>query len=503
MTERLTLARSVIEAAARIEKVADGLLDDTRESGEYHTGSSLLTCYAKLESDRERLLMWREMWNIPDSSDDSRLEVVWSETAINAVKEVVAKISKMLGMLEGSNSLLRSTSVKNQQQPRVKTWLKRQVKPGSGGLADTRDAADLFYHAGQLSELIDELFAVSEKSFRSKQSQDILLSQRSQLAAEDEAFLRQVQAVKKPLQTVFRQSTLTDLDLSLEMDLFRAGGQIMSLHLFVDLETSNNTLNELLIGFDIVQAHTWEDRSLAEPEPADISNSILRAMESGEPQLLTAATIGSHKSLILRIERVSKPTETSIRIESFSSSLQTGSREGSVVLSKDSRMSLVDKIRLAFKIVECGLWLLSTPWLSNLRGENLLEVTLSNRKNPVYVLPTRTIKLHDIEDEMIHWLSSSGQISSIGTLLIEIALEKPFSIRPRARGFEFETVLEEKVTEVEKRMGRRYGRAVDFCLRNVPTRTNSFRIMSIEDDDDQPEEISQLLEDYYLNVYTA
>ena len=133
MTERLTLARSVIEAAARIEKVADSLLDDTRESGEYHTGSSLLTCYAKLESDRERLLMWREMWNIPDSSDDSRLEIVWSETAINTVKEVVAKISEMLSKLEGSNSLLRSTSVKNQQQPRVKTWLKRQVKPGSGG----------------------------------------------------------------------------------------------------------------------------------------------------------------------------------------------------------------------------------------------------------------------------------------------------------------------------------------------------------------------------------
>lgn len=76
MTERLTLARSVIEAATRIEKVADGLLDDTRGSGEYHTGSSLLTCYAKLESDRERLLMWGEMWNVPDSSDDSRLEIV-------------------------------------------------------------------------------------------------------------------------------------------------------------------------------------------------------------------------------------------------------------------------------------------------------------------------------------------------------------------------------------------------------------------------------------------
>ena len=122
-------------------------------------------------------------------------------------------------------------------------------------------------------------------------------------------------------------------------------------------------------------------------------------------------------------------------------------------------MSLVDKIRLAFKIVECGLWLLGTPWLSNLRGENLLEVTLPSRKNPVYVLPTRTIKLHDIEDEMMHWLSSSDQISSIGTLLIEIALEKPFSIRPRARSFDFETALGETVTEVEKRMGRRYGRA--------------------------------------------
>jgi hypothetical protein len=410
----------------------------------------------------------------------------------------------MLSKLESSRSLFRSTSVKSQQQPRVKTWLKRQVKPGSGDPAGTRDAADMLYHAGQLSELIDELIAVSEKSFRSKQSQDILLSQRSQLAAEDEAFLRQVQAVKKPLQTVFRQSTLTDLDLSLEMNLFRAGGRTMCLHLLVDLETSNNnTLEELMICFDIVQAHTLKDSPLAEPDPADISNSILRAMESGEPQDLTAATIDPHKSLILRIEKVSKPTETSIQVESFSSSLQTGSLEDSVVLSKDSHMSLVDKIRLAFKIVECGLWLLSTPWLSNLRGENLLEVTLSNRKNPVYALPTRTIKLCDIEDEMMHWLSSSGQISSIGTLLIEIALEKSFSIRPRARGFDFETALEEKVTEVEKCMGRRYGRAVDFCLRNVQTRTNSWRIMSIEDDDDQPEQISQLLEDYYLNVYTA
>ena len=343
---------------------------------------------------------------------------------------------------------------------------------------------------------------MSEKPFRSKQSQDILLSRRNQLAAEDEAFLQQVQAVKKPLQTVFRQSTLTALDLSLEMDLFRAGGRTMCLHLFVDLETSNNNLQELMIDFDIVQAYT-EDSSLTEPDPADISNSILRAMESAEQQSLTAATISLHKSLILRIEKVSKPTETSIQVESFSSSLQNGPREDSVVLSKDSRMSLVDKIRLAFKIVECGLWLLGTPWLSNLRGDNLLEVTLSNRKNPVYALPTRTIKLCDIEDEMMHWLSSSGQISSIGTLLIEIALEKSFSIRPRARGFDFETALGETVTEVEKRMGRRYGRAIDFCLRNVQTRTNSWRIMSIEDDNDQPEQISQLLEDYYLNVYTA
>ena len=504
MTEPLSIASTIFAAATRLESVSDNLLVEAQQFGEYHTGSSLLACYSKIELCREKLLMWRDLWDVKDPSNDSRLEIVWSQTAIASVRNVVGRISEVLSKLEDSNSRLRSSSATKLQKSRLNRWLKWRKKAALKNLADTQSATDVVNYAIQLDELSDELLAVSEMSFRSKQFQDIQRPPRNQPAAEDSTFLREVQAMKRPLQTVFRQSTLTHLDLSLELDLFQAERQTMCLHLFVNLEASNSTIQELMIGFDVVQTQTLDESFLADSDSADTGEFILHALTSTNPQVLRATTVGPDKSLILRIQNVSKPNSASIAVKSFSSSLESVPIADSIVLSKDSRMSLVNKIRLAFKIVECGLWLFGTPWLSNLRSENLLELTSKDQVNPVYVLPGISIDFHDIEDEMLHWLSSTGQVSSIGTLLIEIALETPSSISPRLRSFDLESSLAKKITEVEKCMGLRYGRAVDFCFRNAQTRTNSWRIMSIEDDDDdEPEQISPLLEDYYLNVYTV
>src|SRR5277367_2172392 len=123
MTEPLSLASSISELAKRLKRVADSLLTEAN-SDEHLVGASLPACHSKIELILEKLLMWRELWVVNDSPDESRLEIVWSQTAIESVRKVVGRISETLSKLESSNSRLRPASVKQSQHGPKKRSLK-------------------------------------------------------------------------------------------------------------------------------------------------------------------------------------------------------------------------------------------------------------------------------------------------------------------------------------------------------------------------------------------
>jgi len=128
------------------------------------------------------------------------------------------------------------------------------------------------------------------------------------------------------------------------------------------------------------------------------------------------------------------------------------------LLDVADRLPLVEKIRLAYKIVECGLFLLGTPWLSYLNSGSLRRLVTPDFQHR-YVLHVQSSEKPD-EKPLSEVLLVRAQIFQIGVLLVEIALDRP----SYSAGMEDLKFGSSTIPYVERSMGHYYKQACEFCL---------------------------------------
>lgn len=145
------------------------------------------------------------------------------------------------------------------------------------------------------------------------------------------------------------------------------------------------------------------------------------------------------------------------------------------------RFPLSERLDLAYNIVECGLLLLGTSWLSNLSSKKIQRISVPGREqHRRFLLETEDLTNEDLTPV-------EPQTFKVGVLLTEIATAQPV-LRIRKHGSELHLVMasllnssltprslpaDKAVERVKNEMGQKYSSAVEFCLQQSQKRKST------------------------------
>lgn len=170
-----------------------------------------------------------------------------------------------------------------------------------------------------------------------------------------------------------------------------------------------------------------------------------------------------------------------------------------------------ERIRLAFKLAECGLFLLGTPWLSGLRVDLIQRSVYNLDRHRRFLLATQVSEKEISDNEFRQF---AQQAFAIGVLLVEIGCgrlvnEIPTRSKTEGQGFwlhggrlGYSTpatfVNGPRINEIlVSAMGNDYANAVKVCLQSNESLKNAVK----EAAPDRRKLYQGILADYYLGVF--
>ena len=159
------------------------------------------------------------------------------------------------------------------------------------------------------------------------------------------------------------------------------------------------------------------------------------------------------------------------------------------------------RIELAYKLVECALHLLGTPWLASLNSKRFRRMKLKDGRRP-YVLEVQTLDLDELSFEDPEALAEPSQLFRLGVLLVEIALSNPEHAAPTEIQ-ELDLRTSKMLTLVQQSMGPQYCKATAFCLydrRSTPHFGRPEKYQYPEKTGWKPY-LLELLKDYHAQVF--
>jgi hypothetical protein len=215
-------------------------------------------------------------------------------------------------------------------------------------------------------------------------------------------------------------------------------------------------LNELLImPLDKPELEAVRQDEIIDTEKEDSKSTDLTLIASKSKILRLRDGHASSQSFF-KVTLPLKSLDADVKPEVLAAILEKLQRRR--VLDIADRLPLVEKIRLAYKIVECGLFLLGTPWLSHLNSETLRGFITPDFQRRFVLHVRSSEKMND--DPISEILLVRAQIFQIGVLLVEIALDRPSC----SAGMEDLKFGSSTIPYVERSMGHRYKQACEFCL---------------------------------------
>lgn len=171
-------------------------------------------------------------------------------------------------------------------------------------------------------------------------------------------------------------------------------------------------------------------------------------------------------------------------------------------LSISEHFSIGAKVELAYKVVECGFFLLGTPWFSSLRSRNILRLKNTGRKRHSFILRIQTLDMEDLLFDDVHALTETSQLYRIGVLLMEIALDSPDPAIPTEE-YGHDRYRTSLLPLIEQTMGAQYCKATAFCLQYRQQQTRFQGRSKYEDSNFQDWEsyLAEFLQDYHSQVF--
>ena len=309
------------------------------------------------------------------------------------------------------------------------------------------------------------------------------------LTGEHRTTLEEAQKDRTSTEALYRCCSETKKALKLEMKIIQEDGDAQCKKFQILEPHSNGNVHQEII--------TELGQGNPVPKGTKFRNNFLEACEKaqieGHSFLYTHGGSSEKIRLWFTLHRCSRPA-------------QAGRITISTIRIVVKSMVIAERLDLAFKVVESGLILFGTSWVSALSSNSLKRYKDSERE-PRYVLDINvndepvTVRLSedDFQKEKMH-----QYVFAIGALLVELALQKTVKDAER-RSDGHVLVIEDLpdsrmlstrgiMREIEVEIGKAYAEAVQFCLQDPLTASNrNWEQGVIYDTTQSEEEISLVL----------
>lgn len=512
--EPLDLAVSAVGASRlqhNIQRVHDALGISDGRIGDKQVARSL-------EASQQKLYIWQKTW-LDSNLDSTRTSTaLWGTQGLTEIQKLFTAIYRTIQKIDADRERAKNKSRSScfnyekkaiTKQNGVKSaWMralpKILEKKSSTVIVKSPSMLEL---ATELSSSIDELWTYSEVAFNSLHG--LLATGTVDPPSGNPVgnFLADAIWMRIASIALYRACSTSTRDCSLEVDLFRAealrsrGGPDFPFSLFYHLSTqsrdSPNEMQDMTIE-SVARPGTLfgDDREIVEYENPDLavfaedsaSNTgiIIRSKVANTMPFFRTAKLPANVMLI---------SET----QDLAQILYKGKVSSTTSLARTLPFSA--KMELAFKLVECALYLLGTPWLASLNSKRLRRMNIKDGRRP-YVLEVQTLDLDELSFEDPEALAEPSQLFRIGVLLVQIALSNPEHLVPReVQKFDLRT--SKMLTLVQQSMGPQYCKATAFCLHDRRSTSHFGRPEKYQ----YPEKtgwkpyLLELLEDYHAQVF--
>ena len=468
----------------------------------------------------QKFRAWQKKWSGDKKYPDAYGQALWGVKGWTHIRRMLDGIEETSRSLADYLDGLRKTEENN---PRSR-W-KKAVKAIQTKKGPSLEMQKLQELSTTLTRAVDELWIYSETVFESLHP----VSSLDSMVPESDRLLRNALRSRPCSLELYYHCLLSKLHCSLEMDLFDSAKApsmpseappSVTYHLVAQSCEARGDFKQMAI-------ESVETSATEKPETDGMS---VQKMEN----LQLFQSTGEHGTTLFRVAargsaqftyfRIPQKNNRSMTLDSGPESLANLlNRRQSANFSMQEHLSVGVKVELAYKVVECGFFLLGTPWFASLSSKNLLRLKKSKRTHYSFCLETQTLDLDDLLYDDPGALAETSQLLRLGVLLMEIALGKPLG-KPNIYTRSDETGQEadriRNLPLVEQNMGAQYCRATAFCLQyqqsGTPFKT---RKISKEDKsgkdrpfletekyespnfDDWQRYLAGLLQQYYSQVY--
>ena len=460
-----------------------------------------------LETSRQKFQVWMKTWmeNISDPAMSG--EKLWGDEGWGGIQKLLVLVHDNARDIE--NELMKKDDKVSHLGWRgtLRSSLSRKNRRV---IVQRRPLLDL---AVQLSRSIDELWTYSEMAF---DSQHGILSHQIGPPLREELLIRSLHARTGSL-ALYEACRQSKADYSLEVDLLGDSDEtrsifhrrnstssmkqpVLSYHFFAQNRNLAGNVSEITLKSVSARAveQYYTNSKVAE---FDVETSDLAVFKSWPSFDLETALISIHSPMAVPPSyfRVLKPLielDWEAKTDSLAQLLYEDRVKSSQPLDQEAR------VQLAFKVVECGFYLLGTPWLASLSSKRLRRGNIGGATR--FVLEVQTLDLEDLYFEDPDALSERSQLFSIGVILVEIALRDEMNHQDTQSMQDPDLRTSKILPRVERSMGSLYCAATAFCLADRSSLPHF----------DRPEKyrnpegtgwtayLTALLEDYYAQVFS-
>lgn len=475
---------------------------------------NMRTTVVVLEASQQKYRVWRKTWMENVRDPEKTAQELWGSAGWEDIRKLLSSIQDAVNKVRAE--IIRPYDADS--GPKSRHALK--FLPKWGGKSVTAKSVTVksppsLDLAIQLSRSIDELWTYSEVAFDSLHG---IFAQKINPPFRDRLLTCSLQARAGSL-ALFAACSRSKAAYSLEVDLFsdyegkrrsslsrmsRSSSKTTSrlyYHLFVQApETSAYTADMMIVS---VANPGEQDFGDSKPFEFNVETHDLADCESWPHKKSNLFSLQPKAAYVPSYFQFAKPT-AALTFDGETESIAHLLYEDRVTSNTNlgqRPLSLLRRIELAFKLVECGFYLLGTPWLASLSSKRLRRIKTNGSKH--FVLEVQTLELEDLYSEDPKALSESSQLFSIGVLLVEIALSDPDQWNP-VKIQDPELRKSKILPLVERAMGSQYSKATAFCLQDRRSGPHFGR----PDKYQKPEEtgwtsyLTELLEDYHAQVFS-
>ena len=408
--------------------------------------------------------VWQQNWSGEGLDPNVTAEALWGVQGWKSIRRMLdeifkasVRIGEYLDDIRGSHR----TKPRSRWRTAARKVLSKQQS--SESLKELRTLA------AAVSKSVDQLWIYSETVFDSLHG---ILAHGTK-APEPEKLLRlalQSRAGSLDLHTLCSESTV---DCCLEFDLLDTGSTFVDkngpensfgrlfYHLFAQARGSPQEIKEITVENipEIDDSESVEDEVIG-PNVPDLQ--LFKSQSGTGAKRIMVSANGSNPPSCLVLPRTIGTMQLDTKPDSLANLLTT--LEQGANLSTVEHFSVAAKVELAYKVVECGFFLIGTPWFSSLSSKNILRLRNREQEHPTFILEVQTVDHHDLLLDDPWALAETSQLFRIGILLMEIALDEPNrSSRFEDHELDAERIIS-KLPLIEQSMGTQYCKATAFCL---------------------------------------